>query len=156
MPDFSRSIDIEAPQEVVFAHLVTAERMVLWMGQSADLNATPGGTFAVDVNGYLFRGKYLEVEPPRRVVISWGLAGAEDLPPGSSLVEFTLSSTATGTRLNLVHSGLPDTRARTHAAGWANYLARLQAAASGVDPGPDSWMPATNGVSIGQGDGDGR
>jgi uncharacterized protein YndB with AHSA1/START domain len=144
VPEFSSSIHIEAPPEVVFAHLVTAERMVLWMGQSAELEAKPGGVFSVDVNGFLFRGEYLEVEPPHRVVWSWGIEGAEDLPPGSSRVEFTLDPTATGTMLNLVHSGLPDSRATTHGAGWGNYLARLQAVAGGRDPGPDTWMAASN------------
>jgi len=148
MPDFSSSIDIEAPPDVVFDHLVTAERMVSWMGQHAVLRAVPGGTFAVDINGYLVRGEYLEVDPPRRVVMSWGMAGTEDLPPGSTQVEFILTPTATGTNLRLVHSGLPETHARTHAAGWANYLARLQAAANGIDPGPDNWMPATSGTVI--------
>jgi uncharacterized protein YndB with AHSA1/START domain len=142
VPDFSTSIDIEAPPEVVFAHLVTAEGMASWMGQHAELRPVPGGEFAVDVNGYLIRGEYVEVDPPRRVVVSWGMAGTEDLPAGSSRVEFTLKPTATGTSLKLVHSGLPDTRARTHAAGWANYLPRLRAAANGIDPGPDNWVPA--------------
>ena len=146
MPDFSSSVYIEAPPDVVFAHLVKAERMVLWMGQSAELHPTPGGRFAVDVNGFLFRGEYLEVEPPDRVVVSWGLAGSEDFPPGSSRVEFTLTRASTGTNLKLTHSGLPDTRASTHGAGWGNYLARLQAVACGIDPGPDSWMPAANRV----------
>jgi hypothetical protein len=31
MPEFSTSIDIEAPPEVVFAHLVTAERILQQM-----------------------------------------------------------------------------------------------------------------------------
>src|SRR4029077_3654368 len=121
MPDFASSIDIDAPPGVVFSHLVTAERMVAWMGQSAELQARPGGLFAVDVNGYLIRGEYLEVEPPHRVVVSWGIDGAEALPPGSSRVEFTLTPTDTGTRLNLVHSSLPDARAKTHGNGWGNY-----------------------------------
>lgn len=46
--------------------------MVSWMGERADLQPTAGGAFAVDVNGVPFRGHYLEVDPPRRVVISWG------------------------------------------------------------------------------------
>ena len=141
MPDFSTSIDIEAPPEVVFAHLVTAERMVLWMGQHAELHPVPGGAFALDINGYLIRGEYLEVDPPHRVVVSWGMAGAADLPPGASRVEFNLTPTATGTSLTLKHSGLPATRAKTHASGWANYLPRLRTAAIGVDPGPDEWRP---------------
>jgi uncharacterized protein YndB with AHSA1/START domain len=145
MPDFSTSIEIEAPPEVVFEHLVEAERMVSWMGQHAQLRPVPGGEFAVDINGYLIRGEFLEVDPPHRVVVSWGMAGTEDLPPGSSQVEFTLAPSATGTTLTLVHSGLPDTRATGHAAGWANYLTRLRSAASGIDPGPDTWLPATDG-----------
>ena len=148
VPEFSGSIEIEAPPEVVFEHLVTAERMVSWMGQRAQLRPVPGGAFEVDINGYLVRGEYLEVEPPRRVVVSWGMSGMDDFPPGSSQVEFTLTPTATGTRLRVVHSGLPDTRAKTHAAGWTHYLARLKAAASGFDPGADDWMPAAGGTVI--------
>jgi uncharacterized protein YndB with AHSA1/START domain len=144
MADFSTSIDIEAPPEVVFAHLVTPERMVSWMGQHAELRPVPGGEFSVDINGYLIRGEYLEVDPPHRVVVSWGMEGAEDLPPGSSRVEFVLTPISTGTNLNLRHTGLPDTRARTHGGGWGNYLPRLQAAARGIDPGPDNWLPAAS------------
>jgi uncharacterized protein YndB with AHSA1/START domain len=146
-PDFSTSIEIEAPPEVVFEHLTVAKKMVSWMGQHSRLQPIPGGEFAVDINGYLVRGEYLEVDPPRRVVVSWGMAGTEDLPPGSSRVEFTLTRTPTGTRLELVHSGLPETRAGGHATGWANYLARLRSTARGIDPGPDNWLPTTDGIT---------
>lgn len=141
MPEFETSIDIEAPVDIVFEHLVRANRMTTWMGQHAQLRPEPGGEFAVDVNGYLIRGEYLEVEPPHRVVVSWGMAGVEDLPPGSSRVEFTLTATATGTNLSLRHTGLPETRAKTHATGWANYLDRLNLAARGIDAGADNWTP---------------
>ena len=145
MREYSTAIEIEAPPEVVFAYLVTAERMVRWMGQHAELQPLPGGGFAVDINGTLVRGQYLEVDPPRRVVVSWGMAGSADLPPGTSQVEFTLTPTDRGTRLNLVHTGLPDTRAGTHAAGWTHYLARLQVAAAGTDRGADTWTPGAIG-----------
>ena len=142
MFDFSTSIDIDAPPEVVFGYLTSAERVVRWMGEQAELQARPGGTFAVDINGVPFRGQYLEVEPPRRVVLSWGILDSDDLPAGSSRVEITLAPTDGGTRLRLLHSGLPETRAQTHAGGWANYLGRLQLAAGGTDPGVDTWHPA--------------
>jgi uncharacterized protein YndB with AHSA1/START domain len=109
----------------------------------------PGGEFAVDINGYLIRGEYLEVDPPHRVVVSWGMAGAVDLPPGASRVEFVLRPTPSGTNLSLRHTGLPDTRARTHGSGWGNYLPRLRSAATGTDPGPDDWIPAASGISPG-------
>jgi uncharacterized protein YndB with AHSA1/START domain len=139
MAEFSTSIVIEAPPEVVFAHLVTEQGMVAWMGQHAELQPHPGGGFAVDINGVLIRGEYLEVDPPHRVVVSWGMAGSADLPPGSSRVEFTLTPNAKGTALDLLHTGLPDSRAQRHAKGWANYLGRLLLAARGTDPGADTW-----------------
>src|SRR5438270_6906951 len=115
MAEFSTSIEIEAPPDVVFAHLVTPERMVSWMGQHAELEPVPGGGFAVDINGVLFRGQYLEVDPPHRVVVSWGIAGSDDFPAGSSRVEFTLTPVSVGTAVHLRHVGLPEARARTHA-----------------------------------------
>ena len=147
MAEFSTSIDIEAPPEVVFAYLLSGDRMVTWMGERAELHPVPGGRFAVDVRSVPFRGEYLEVDPPRRVVVSWGIAGSDDFPAGLSRVEFTLTPTPHGTALRLVHTGLPDTRAQGHAAGWANYLGRLQLAASGSDPGVDSWSPGTQPAS---------
>ena len=99
------------------------------------LEPLPGGRFAVDINGVPFRGEYLEVDPPHRVVVSWGMAGSADLPPGSSRVEFTLTPTPTGTALSLNHTGLPETRAQTHGIGWRHYLGRLHISAAGGDPG---------------------
>lgn len=125
MTGFEASIDIQAPPEVVFEHLVTAEGMVAWMGQHADLRAVPGGGFAVDIDGTPVRGSYLEVDPPRRVVVSWGVAGSALHPPGSSRVEFVLTAVAGGTRLDLAHTGLPEAESEGYAKGWAVFLARL-------------------------------
>jgi uncharacterized protein YndB with AHSA1/START domain len=151
MVDFSTSIDIQALPAVVFAHLVDARRMVTWMGERAELDAVRGGVFAVDINGVPFRGEYLELDPPHRVVVSWGMVGSADLPPGASRVEFMLTATPDGTALRLTHTGLPETRASTHATGWGHYLGRLGVAAAGGTPGMDAWRPgaevATPGAS---------
>jgi uncharacterized protein YndB with AHSA1/START domain len=128
--DVTTSIDIAAPPEVVFAHLVTPDGMVAWLGQHAELDAAPGGVFAVDIGGTPVRGEYLEVDAPRRVVVTWGVAGNELLPAGASRVEFRLTATAGGTRLDLTHSGLPDVEQPKHAQGWAACLAQLAAAAA--------------------------
>jgi uncharacterized protein YndB with AHSA1/START domain len=129
MADVTASIDIAAPPEVVFAHLVTREGMVAWLGQHAEVDPAPGGTFAVDISGTPVRGEYVEVDPPHTVVVTWGVAGNEVLPAGSSRVEFRLTPTATGTRLDLTHAGLPEVEQPTHAEGWAACLAQLAEAA---------------------------
>lgn len=141
MAEFRDSIDIAASPETVFDYLVTAEGMTAWMGQYAELDPTPGGRFAVDIAGHAIRGEYLHVEHPRRVVVSWGVAGSETLPAGSSRVEFTLTPTGTGTRVDLTHSDLPDTEVRGHAYGWAHFLPRLAAAGADDDLGADDWRP---------------
>src|SRR5689334_10653891 len=112
--------------------------MVTWMGERADLEPLPGGRFAVDNGVVPFRGEYVAVEEPRRVVVSWGLAGSDDFPPGTWRVEFTLEPTDRGTTLDLVHRALPDPYAASHGLGWAHYLSRLLQAAAGRPPGPDT------------------
>lgn len=141
MADYATSIEIDAPPAVVFDFLVTEDGMNAWMGQHASLDPRAGGHFGVDIAGYPVRGTYLHVEPPHRVVVSWGFAGHADLPPGASTVEFTLVATASGTRVDLVHSQLPESRRVGHADGWGHFLGRLAVAAAGGAPGPDAWQP---------------
>lgn len=141
MAEFRDSIDIAARPETVFEYLTTNSGMTAWMGQFADLDPTPGGRFAVDIAGHPVRGEYLHVEYPNRVVVSWGFAGSQDLPAGASTVEFRLTAIGNGTRVDLCHSGLPETEVRGHADGWTHFLPRLGLAGSGSDAGSDDWQP---------------
>lgn len=141
MAEFRDFIEIAAPPEVVFEYLTTNRGMAAWMGQHADLVPVPGGRFAVDIAGYPVRGEYLHVERPSRVVFSWGFAGSDDLPPGASTVEFLLTSTGAGTRVDLRHSDLPDTEVAGHSDGWANFLPRLALASAGAHLAHDDWRP---------------
>ena len=141
MAEFRDSIDIAAAPETVFEYLTTDAGMTAWMGQYAVLDPTSGGGFAVDIAGYAIRGEYLHVEPPHRVVVSWGVAGSEALPAGASTVEFRLVPIDAGTRVELTHSGLPESEVRGHADGWAHFLPRLAVAGAGGDAGTDHWHP---------------
>ncbi len=141
MAEYATSIEIGASPGTVFDYLTTEAGMTAWMGQHAQLDAYPGGGFAVDIAGYAIRGEYLHVERPTRVVVSWGVAGSADLPAGASTVEFRLTALERGTRVDLIHSGLPETELEGHADGWAHFLPRLRVAAPGGDAGPDDWRP---------------
>jgi uncharacterized protein YndB with AHSA1/START domain len=142
MAEFATMVEIDATPETVFDYLVTSEGMTAWMGQRAVLDPTSGGEFSVDISGFAVRGSYVEVDRPRRVVVTWGIAGSDDFPPGLSTVSFTLSATAHGTRLELLHSDIPQSRAAGHSVGWDHFLPRLQRAARGEDLGADLWSPA--------------
>jgi uncharacterized protein YndB with AHSA1/START domain len=126
---FETTVELNAPVQEVFRHLTDPVAMIRWMGQHAALEPAPGGAFEVDINGIPVRGQYLEVDPPRRVVVSWGVAGSTGMPPGATRVEFTLSPTEAGTRLRLVHRDLPPDEMEMHSAGWGYFLNRLSQAA---------------------------
>ncbi|WP_426241298.1 SRPBCC family protein [Nocardioides sp. LHG3406-4] len=141
MAEFATSIDIDAEPGVVFDYLVTEAGLTAWMGQHAVLDARPGGGFAVDIAGHAVRGEYLEVERPHRVVVSWGVVGSADLPPGASTVEFTLVPIRHGTRVELTHADLPDAKLDGHADGWTHFLMRLRCTTREGGAGHDDWVP---------------
>ena len=135
------SIYIDAEPDRVFAYFTRPEAMVRWMGDFARLDPTAGGEFAVDIKGVPVRGRYLEVEPPTRLLISWGHAGSDRLPPGTSTVEVRLRPERRGTRVDIVHSDLPEPEASRHVQGWHHFLARMaeDARAPYAAPGQIPW-----------------
>ena len=133
------TVHIEAPPERVWEYFTRPEAMVRWMGEYVLLEPEPGGRFTVDVKGAPVRGRFLRLDPPRRLLISWGYAGSDRLGPGASTVEIRLTAEGAGTRVDLEHRDLPPAEQPGHATGWAHYLARLAAAAVG-EAGPDPGM----------------
>jgi uncharacterized protein YndB with AHSA1/START domain len=136
---YTASIRIDARPTDVFPFLIDPALIVRWMGDWAQLDATPGGELALDINGVPIRGEYLVVDPPHRVVFTWGVAGSETIAPGSTTVEIQLHPDGDGTRLELAHRDLPPEELAKHDSGWTHFLARLAIAGAGGDPGPDAW-----------------
>jgi uncharacterized protein YndB with AHSA1/START domain len=133
---------IAASPETVFDFFVDPNRMIQWMGRSAELDPRPGGGFRSEMNAdAIVSGEYVAVEPPNRVVFTWGWNGEDSVtPPGSSTVEVLLAADGDGTHLRLIHSDLPSAgSAEKHGHGWRHYLDRLATSAIGEDPGPDSF-----------------
>src|SRR5215471_13102596 len=122
------TVHIDAEPERVYEYFTRPAALVTWMGEYALLEAEPGGQFTVDVKGAPVRGRFLSLDPPHRLLISWGYAGSDRLPPGSSRVE-------------LEHRDLPAEERPGHVSGWAHYFGRLAVAAAGRNPGPDPGMP---------------
>ena len=133
------TVHIDAPPERVWEYFTRPEALVLWMGEYARLEPEPGGEFTVDVKGAPVRGRFLRLDPPRLLLISWGYAGSDRLGPGASTVEIRLTADGSGTRVDLEHRDLPPAEQPGHVTGWAHYLARLAAAAVG-EAGPDPGM----------------
>lgn len=133
----THEIRIQARPETVYEFLTDPDKMARWKGTSAELDPRPGGIYRVEIGRTIVVGQYVELEPPRRVVFTWGWEGNDAVPPGSSTVEVTLTPDGDGTILHLVHRDLPAAARAEHDGGWSHFLPRLEIAAAGGDPGPD-------------------
>jgi uncharacterized protein YndB with AHSA1/START domain len=123
-----REISIDAPAEIVFSYFTDAAKHKLWQGLEVELDPRPGGDLRVTFGpGYVAVGTYIEVEPPTRLVYTWGWAeeGSSVLPPGASTVEVTLEPAGTSTLLRLRHCGLPEETFEFHGEGWDESLIEL-------------------------------
>ena len=129
-------ITIAARPETVFRLLTDPNEYVRWKGKLAQLEPRAGGDFHVefpDDKGTVL-GEFVEVVPNRRVVFTWGWQDNEIVPPGSSTVEIDLEPEGNGTRLRLVHRGLPEGAIAEHTEGWDYFLPRLTKVAEGRTP----------------------
>ncbi|GAA0671957.1 SRPBCC family protein [Kitasatospora atroaurantiaca] len=133
---------IAARPETVFSFFTDRERWLSWMGKDGEFSFEPGGAYRTNVTGDNHAaGRFLELDPPKRVVFTWGWeTGGMPVPPGSTTVEITLHPDGEGTLLRLVHHDLPAQARAPHEQGWAHYVERLAVRAEGGDPGPDHWM----------------
>src|SRR4029453_8897042 len=123
----AHELRIEARPETVFTFLTDPDKMTLWKGDSAQLDARPGGVYRVQIGRAVVVGEFVELDPPRRVVFTWGWEGNDDVPPGSSTVEVTLMPDGEATILRLVHRDLPEEQRAEHDGGWKLFLPRLAA-----------------------------
>jgi uncharacterized protein YndB with AHSA1/START domain len=139
---YTASVHVDADPERVFDYFTKPEAILRWMGDYAVLDPVPGGQFTLDINGVPVRGTYLAVDQPHRLLLSWGHAGSDRLPPGASTLEVTLTPRDLGTTVTVTHAGLPAPEAPQHRLGWVHFLERLITAAGGGDPGPDPWAAA--------------
>lgn len=129
---------VQAAPATVYGYFTTSGQWTRWQGERAQVDARPGGIFAMDMaTGQRARGQFLELEPGRRVVFTWGWIDHPGVPPGSSTVTIDLVPDGDGTIIRLTHTGLAPDELPFHRLGWDHYLDRLDLLAHGGDPGPD-------------------
>jgi uncharacterized protein YndB with AHSA1/START domain len=119
---------LAAPPERVYAALTDAEALQAWywpaaMSSQAFSDPVVGGRFGIEADGAGFAGRYIELDPPRRIVQSWLWRGDDH----GSRVTIDLTPAGGGTDLTVVHDRVDADTAELYRQGWASCLDRLTA-----------------------------
>ncbi len=119
-----RTVEIQAPREIVFLYFTDSARWAKWWGAGSAIEPRPGGKVSVRYpNAVEACGEVLEIAPPERIVFTYGYASGQPIPPGASRVTIRLEAAGGATRLHLLHE-FDDAAARDqHVQGWRYQLA---------------------------------
>ncbi|MGA8246421.1 MAG: SRPBCC family protein [Nocardioides sp.] len=106
MPEVIRTIDVAVRPSTLWKWFASQDALRRWWGTpDLDIDLTLGGAFSLTgpdeetrVSGYV-----LELDPERRLVLSWFEEGTGWVHPARLL--FTLEPTGAGTRVTLAHDG---------------------------------------------------
>ena len=96
--------DLHHPPEKVWRALTEPALLAEWLLPVVDLELEPGAAFTLKAQpqpGWdgIVNCRFLEIEAHRKLSYSWVVGDID------TVVTFTLTATASGTRLSLVHSG---------------------------------------------------
>jgi uncharacterized protein YndB with AHSA1/START domain len=94
-----------------------------------------GETFHLDLDGTAIAGRYIQVDPPHRLVIGWDRQGSDEAMPTPALIEITLTPTGDGTNVKVQLSGLSAEDAAFYRQLWARHLDRIAAVFAGAELG---------------------
>ena len=144
-----RTVDIGATVDTVFEYFTDSALWAAWWGAGSAIDARPGGRMLIrHNNGVEVTGEVLEVDPPRRIVFTYGYAAGAQLPKaGDSQVTIALEPQGTSTRLHLRHAFAEVAARDPHVQGWRYQLSvfattiadRLHAGAGDT---ADAWFAA--------------
>jgi uncharacterized protein YndB with AHSA1/START domain len=114
-----RNILINAPRDTVFTYFTDTTRWARWWGQGSTIDARVGGAVQiVHPGGVQVAGEILEIEPPSRLVFTYGYVSGTPMPVGASVVTIQLVDDHQGTRLNLSHVFSDEGARNDMAQGW--------------------------------------
>ena len=95
----------------------------------------PGDPFHLDIDGTVIDGRYIDVDPPHRIVIAWDRHGTDDASPPHVEITFTPTGGLTKMTVEFLAEGAED--ADFYGNMWRRYLDGI-AARFAAPPSPDS------------------
>lgn len=131
--EIRKTVDVDAPVEVVFKALTDEKELVQWMPSEAKMDARVGGEFefkyqwAAKGLNTILRGKILELVPNKRLSYTWDAETAEhEKRVIGAVVTWNLESLPGGkTRVTLVQTGVARQFSEDADKGWVFFTGRL-------------------------------
>jgi uncharacterized protein YndB with AHSA1/START domain len=118
-----RRVVIAAPRDLVFRYFTDSERWARWWGKGSTIDPRPQGEVNIThANGVQMAGQVVEIDPPARIVFTYGYRSGTPIAAGGSLVTIRLDEHAEGTELNLSHAFADAARRDEHVQGWRYQL----------------------------------
>jgi len=126
---------IAAPAQTLFDAWLDPEIVAAWMRPfdtvrtEAQTDPVVGGSYRIDMHqpdGTVVEhvGKYVEIDPPRRLVFTWASPATQQK---DSLVTIEFIDSDGATEISLTHEQLPEFMAQAHVGGWTSALEKLAA-----------------------------
>jgi len=109
---------IPATPAQVYAAWIDSEKHAAMTGSPATIEGRVGGEHSA-WDGYI-RGRFLELKPNRRIVLTWRTAEFPD-DAGDSRLEITFETDGDGCRVTLVHTDIPDGDGAKYEDGWEQF-----------------------------------
>jgi len=120
-----RDVLICARPETVFRFFTDSKRFATWWGPGSEISPRPGGNVLIRYpDGTTASGEVLEIQPPRRIVFTYGYEGPDkQIPPGGSRLTITLEERPDGTVVRLRHDVASAATRDAHVQGWRYQMA---------------------------------
>ncbi len=118
-----RTVVIQATPQIVFSFFTESDRWASWWGAGSTIEPKSGGRVYIrHANGIESSGEVVEVDPPTRIVFTYGFNSGNPIPPGSSRVTISLAPQGLATRLDLLHEFADAGPRDEHVQGWRYQL----------------------------------
>ena len=129
---------IAAPPELVFSLWTEPEKLVRWWGPegfnvpASAMDVKPGGSWRTTMRSpegalHTVSGVYRAIEPPRRLVFTWGWDDDKGVRGHETEVTVTFEAAPGGTRLVLQQQTFADSTQRDrHGKGWSSSFDSLE------------------------------
>ncbi|HMD69195.1 MAG TPA: SRPBCC family protein [Chitinivibrionales bacterium] len=117
-PSFTLTATFPVPPEKLFAAWLSSKEHSAFTGSPAKVSAKVGGKFTA-WDGYI-SGTNVKLVKNNKIVQRWRTTEFSDTDQ-DSLVELSFEKVKAGTKLALIHSGIPKGQLQSYRQGWKDY-----------------------------------